>query len=231
MLTLGLVLGSVPGASPIARALLLGWAFSAGVALLGTSGFMVFGSKVLKPRIVPELLLSKVALRGDEQVLDVGCGRGLVLIAAAKRLSTGRAIGVDIWRAEDQTGNRPEATWENAVIEGVGDRLEVKTGDARELPFKDGTFDVVLSSLVLHNIRKEEERRRAIREVVRVLRPGGRLAILDFQKVGEYARVLGESSMDNVAVSSSGFATLPPVRVVTATKPFGPRHEGSDALG
>jgi cyclopropane fatty-acyl-phospholipid synthase-like methyltransferase len=46
-------------------------------------------------------------LRGDETVLDVGYGRGLHLIGAAKRLTTGKAPGVDIWQAEDLSGNLP----------------------------------------------------------------------------------------------------------------------------
>jgi arsenite methyltransferase len=54
-------------------------------------------------------VLTELGLRGDEDLLDLGCGRGAVLLAAAKLLPTGRAVGVDLWRA-DQTGNSPEAT-------------------------------------------------------------------------------------------------------------------------
>jgi SAM-dependent methyltransferase len=86
---------------------------------------------------------------GDETVLDVGCGRGLLLIAAAKRLLEGRAVRMDIWDASDQSGNSTEATLENARIEGVLGRVEVLDGDARRLPFADEIFDAVISSLVL----------------------------------------------------------------------------------
>ena len=65
-------------------------------------------------------VLDGLALRGDEQVLDVGCGHGLMLLGAAKRLKKGKAIGVDIWQKEDQAGNDPEATRENARREGRG---------------------------------------------------------------------------------------------------------------
>src|SRR3984957_14649886 len=54
-------------------------------------------------------LLTRIGLRGDERVLDLGCGRGAVLLTAAKLVPHGSAVGVDIWRA-DQTGNSPEAT-------------------------------------------------------------------------------------------------------------------------
>src|SRR5207248_9652552 len=59
--------------------------------------WMLWDSKIGKVR-ERERLLDNVAWRGDERVLDVGCGRGLMLVGAAKRLTTGRAVGVDIWR-------------------------------------------------------------------------------------------------------------------------------------
>src|SRR5205823_6474956 len=109
-------------------------------------------------------------------VLDIGPGRGLLLISAAKRLTTGKgkAIGVDVWHSEDQSDNRPENTWRNARAEGVASRIELKDGDARKLPFENGSFDVVASSLTLHNIYNPEERATAVREIDRVLKPGGR---------------------------------------------------------
>jgi arsenite methyltransferase len=96
-----------------------------------------------------EEALRLVRWRGDERVLDVGCGRGLILVGAARHLSTGRAVGVDRWIQGAMSGNQPEAALRNATIEGVGDRVEVKDGDARELPFDDDTFDVVVSNFVV----------------------------------------------------------------------------------
>src|SRR5262249_2897690 len=58
-------------------------------------------------------VLDGLGLRGDERVLDLGCGRGAVLLLAARRLTTGRAVGVDLWRKSDQSGNAAEATWRN----------------------------------------------------------------------------------------------------------------------
>ena len=53
-------------------------------------------------------------LRGDEAVLDMGCGRGAVLTAVARKLTTGRVIGIDIWNTMDQSGNAREVTLRNA---------------------------------------------------------------------------------------------------------------------
>ena len=132
-------------------------------------------------------ILDTLALRGDEQVLDLGCGRGAVLNAVAKRLTTGQVTGVDLWRSIDQSGNSPDATLANARAEGVAERIRLETGDLRKLPFPDASFDVVVSSLAIHNIPKDEDRATAIREAMRVLRPGGRLVIADIRATRLYA--------------------------------------------
>src|SRR3984957_5086116 len=119
-------------------------------------------------------LLTRIGLRGDERVLDLGCGRGAVLLTAAKLVPRGSAVGVDIWRA-DQTGNSMQATLANANAEGVADRIELHTRDMTDLQFPEGSFDVVVSSLAIHNLPGNKARLSAIDEAVRVLRPGGRI--------------------------------------------------------
>ena len=189
-----------------------------GLLGLGFAALMVWSSKVGKLR-ERDRILDAIPWRGDETVLDAGCGRGLMLIGAAKRLSTGTAIGVDIWRKGDQSGNSPEVTLENARAEGVEGRVEIRDGDLRDLRFEDGSFDVVLSSLALHNIHDREEREGALRKLTRVLKPGGRLTIVDIWDTGGYARVLRESGMEDVLRSRPRFNIFPPVREVTARKP------------
>src|SRR3954465_3161160 len=87
-------------------------------------------------------LLDQLQLRGDERILDLGCGRGAVLLMAAQHLTTGRAVGVDLWSTFDQSGNSAEATRRNAGAEGVADRVELHTADMTALPFEDNSFDV-----------------------------------------------------------------------------------------
>src|SRR5882672_5754816 len=84
------------------------------------AAWMVWGSRrgKLDER---EKMLDRIPWKGDEQVLDVGCGRGLLLIGAAKRLKSGRATGVDLWQAEDLSGNRPDVPLKNAALEGVAE--------------------------------------------------------------------------------------------------------------
>ena len=81
-------------------------------------------------------LLDQLNLRGDERILDLGCGRGAVLLLAAQRLTTGRAVGVDVWRRGDQSGNAAMATRRNALAEGVADRIELHTADMTGAPLR-----------------------------------------------------------------------------------------------
>jgi ubiquinone/menaquinone biosynthesis C-methylase UbiE len=113
-----------------------------------------------------------------------------------------------MWQAEDLSGNRPEATLENARLEGVAERVEVKDGDARRLPFADGTFDVIVTKEVLHNIYNAAERDTAVREIARVLRPGGRLALTDIRHTGRYAQVLRECGLEDLRRSAESVPAL-----------------------
>jgi arsenite methyltransferase len=63
-------------------------------------------------------MLNMINWRGDEQVLDIGTGKGLLMIGAGKKLTTGKSIGIDIWNEEDLTGNNIENALKNAEIEG-----------------------------------------------------------------------------------------------------------------
>ncbi|MEU7744198.1 class I SAM-dependent methyltransferase [Nonomuraea sp. NPDC049158] len=137
-------------------------------------------------------------IEGDEQVLDLGCGRGMVLLLAAQRLRGGRATGIDLWSGKDQSGNAESVTRANAEAEGVSDRVELVTGDMRELPFEDGRFDVIVSSLAIHNIPTAEGRDQAVKEAHRVLRPGGLMLIADFQHTSSYEDVLRELGVVDV---------------------------------
>jgi arsenite methyltransferase len=144
-------------------------------------------------------ILADLSLRGDEQLLDLGCGRGAVLLMAARLLPKGKAMGVDLWKSSDQSGNARSVTQRNAELEGVAEQIELHTADMQKLPFADDSFDVVLSSLAIHNIQDSAGRKQAINEAVRVLKPGGKLIIADFRETQRYAERLRELGMAQVS--------------------------------
>ena len=191
--------------------------------IVGTVCFSI-GATVLWGSLVGKLRLrnkifENISLRGDEKILGVGCGHGLLLVAAAKRLDKGgKTFGVDIWKSADQAGNSPQATRRNAEIEGVADRLEITTADARRLPFADGTFDIIGSSWVLHNIIRPKERKKALAEIVRVLKPGGTVLIVDVWLGYEYAAFFRRAGLENVTVSRPYFLFFAPTFIVSARK-------------
>lgn len=146
-------------------------------------------------------VLDRAELRGDEEVLDIGCGRGAVTVQLALRVPNGHVTGIDLWRNVDQSGNNTAATESNLRLNGVEDRVSLVTGDMTKLPFSDDTFDIVTASLSIHNVRTATGRAAAISEAARVLKPGGKLLVVDISKVSEYEKTLAELG---ITASDSG---------------------------
>jgi arsenite methyltransferase len=171
-------------------------------------------------------LLDRLALKEDERLLDIGCGRGAVVLIVAKRLPRGEATGIDHWSTSDQSGNAEQVTGRNATLEGVVERVVLRTADMRQLPFDDCVFDVVVSSLAIHNVPSAPERARALAEAARVLKTGGRLLIADIRHTAVYARELEACGLTITAHRSLGarfwyaFRPWAATRLVAATKPL-----------
>lgn len=167
--------------------------FAGGYFLLGALG-MLFYSKVGKLKLA-QRLLDKISWRGDERVLDVGCGRGLLTVAAAHRVPKGCVTAVDVWNRAALSANRSESVLENARIERVEDRVEVKQGDAQDLPFPAGSFAVVISNFVVHEMKDRSAREKMMREIARVLRPVGHVALVDFIFTDDCVKDLSSSGV------------------------------------
>jgi ubiquinone/menaquinone biosynthesis C-methylase UbiE len=168
-------------------------------------------------------MLSLHSWRGDEEVLDVGCGRGLLLAGAAKRLTalkgSGKVTGIDIWSNQDMGANSEAATRHNLELEGVSDRCTLLGVPAQEMTFADGSFDVVVSNLCLHNIYDGKLRRQAVQQIIRVLKPGGVTILSDYKHTAEYAGQLREAGLMVEGRWGNPLYTFPPLRIVIARKP------------
>ena len=106
-----------------------------------------------------------------ERVLDVGCGTGELALGAKRRVGAqGVVHGIDA--GEEMVANARH----KAVREGLDVKFDVAA--AQELPFADGVFDLVLCTMMIHHLPREG-RKQAIGEMRRVLRPEGRLFIMD----------------------------------------------------
>ena len=199
------------------------WPFLAAGLVAGGSGFGLYASRRGKFVVWAELF-RQLNLRGDERILDLGCGRGAVLLLAAQHLTTGRSVGVDLWRKVDRSGNAPQATRRNAIAEGVADRVELLTADMTALPFANDSFDLVVSNVALHNVKGRGGRHKVIEEAIRVLRPGGRLLIADILGTGQYLSHLAKLGMLGLGRRSLGWrlwwsGPWLATQLVAATKP------------
>jgi len=165
-----------------------------------------------------ERLLDQLELRGDEKILDAGCGRGVMAIGAAKRLNTGKVTAIDTWNPADVSGNSAEAARENAKAEGVIDRVRFEPGDPCKLVYPANQFDVVVSMNALHRLADDDQRKQALGEMLRVLKPGGHLLIFDTAESGYYADVLRAAGAQDVELSPWSFPWCLPSRSVRASK-------------
>lgn len=164
-------------------------------------------------------MLAQVSWTGGERVLDVGTGRGLLLIGAARLLTTGRATGIDIWSTKDLSGNAFERTQANTEMEGVGGKVDLRTEDASRMTFPDASFDVVVSNLCIHNIPGQAGRERACREIARVLRPGGIAVISDYRLTRKYAAVFAGAGFSVEWRGPFWRDCFPPLKIFVARKP------------
>ncbi|SDN38924.1 class I SAM-dependent methyltransferase [Geodermatophilus sp. DSM 45219] len=115
-------------------------------------------------------LLDQAALRPGQRVLEIGCGTGNLLLAAKRAQPEAVVVGLDPDLAALARAHR------KARRRGL--TVQLDRGHAEELPYADDGMDVVLSSFMLHHV-PADQRDAAVREVLRVLRPGGALHLVD----------------------------------------------------
>jgi ubiquinone/menaquinone biosynthesis C-methylase UbiE len=174
-------------------------------------------------------VLAAANITAQDHVLDLGCGIGNILIALAEGVDFSHPpVGVDVSPDLIRIGEREIAR------AGLRDRIELQVSPATRLPFEDGSFDVVLTSHVLKHL-DDEALLVSFREVARILRPGGRFLLWEFEKSGrsailfwsarltglpppfqlrtndEFGRALRSTGFERVVRVDTGFFLVPPV--------------------
>jgi ubiquinone/menaquinone biosynthesis C-methylase UbiE len=125
-----------------------------------------------RERALRERIISLASLEPGSSVLDIGCGTGTLAIAAARHVGArGKVYGIDA-----SPPMIARATWK---AKRAGANVVFQSAAAERLPFRDHRFDVVLSTVMLHHLPRTT-REQCLREVARVLKPGGRVLAVDF---------------------------------------------------
>ncbi len=131
------------------------------------SNVMGLGTNGPNSRMVIEL--AKIA--SGEAVLDVACGTGSLTLTAHTRARPGRVHGIDASPEMIEAARRKSAR--------LGGEVVFDVGLIENLAFPDATFDVVITRLAIHHL-PDDLKQKAFREILRVLKPGGRLLVVDF---------------------------------------------------
>lgn len=177
------------------------------------SAIGIWSSRIGK-LIIRDRIMNVVPWKGDERVLDVGCGQGLLLVGAAKRLATGKAYGIDNYHGTFEFRYSREMALRNAEAEDVTHRVEVQIADVLGLPFPDRMFDVVASSLVLHHV---PDFPKALGEMARVVKKDGTIIIVDIAPLtNKFIPILENLGLTIVENSRTVPLFLFPFRMIAA---------------
>jgi SAM-dependent methyltransferase len=190
-----------------------------GFLILVVVSALYWSSRLGKPREMAKIVYD-IPWGGEEVVLDLGCGRGLATVLAARHLAEGYVAGVDTWSKARISGNDPHSVLANADGEGVGSRVSAVKGNSRWLPFADSAFDVVLSGVAIHHLVPRTQREGLFAELSRVLKDGGRVGILDAGNGMEYKALLEGAGLRDVRMQRLRFSGFPPFHVVVGRKPY-----------
>jgi ubiquinone/menaquinone biosynthesis C-methylase UbiE len=154
---------------------------------------------------------------GEGKCLDIGTGSGELIIELAKRHPLSICTGFDYWGKS--WGNSRQICEDNAVIEGVNNRVSFRQGTASQLPFENEQFVVVVSCLTFHEVKDTNDKILLLKEALRVLKKGGKFSFLDLFFDEKYYGEIDflKKSLDNLGLENhsinniSEVINLPPI--------------------
>lgn len=188
-----------------------------GITLVLVGVLMILYAKFGKQKH-RDRILNMIEWKGNENVLDVGTGLGLLMIGAAKKLTSGKSTGIDIFNTYDLSGNSISQTKINAELENVSQKVEILNENILKTSFPDEYFDVVVSNLCLHNLYKSEERQNACAEIYRITKPKGQVIISDYKNTSEYVKAFRKLGMSIQQKKTFYLDTFPPLTVIKTIK-------------
>lgn len=133
---------------------------------------------------VYNLIIQHLGITGKSQILDIGSGNGVLSVKLAQQLPDSEVTGLDYWGANWEYSK--SVCEENARKGGVADRVHFQKGDAAKLDFTNETFDGAISNLTFHEVQSVGDKREVVREALRVIKPGGRFAFVDYFYEAKY---------------------------------------------
>ena len=146
---------------------------------------------------------------GEGECLDIGTGNGVLIIELAKRHPLSICIGFDYWGKNWEYSR--QICEENAMIEGVNNRISFRQGTASKLPFGDEQFDVVISCLTFHEVKDTNEKFLILKEALRVLKKGGKFSFFDlffdkkyYGEINSLSKNLDSLGLEDYSVKSVG---------------------------
>ncbi len=167
--------------------------------------FVTFG----RERVFRQRIADLAQLQPGESVLDVGCGTGTLAMEALQRVGeTGRVSGIDPSPQMIARANRK--------AERVGPAIDFQVGVIEQLSFPDQSFDVVLSTFMMHHL-PDDLKRRGLGEIARALKPGGRLLVLDMKgpvgpwksDIADQPALMKEAGFTQVETGETSFSRFP----------------------
>ena len=163
-------------------------------------------------------ILGLFAFSGNERVLDIGAGSGLLAVGVASKLSSGRVTAIDLWQPQDLTDNTKNALLANARLELVENKIEVLKAAVPGSGLPEATYDLILSNRALSRLNTPELRKEACQEINLLLKDNGVAILSDYRYMAHYMLLFHELGCQVEKIGTYLFSTFPALTVIKVSK-------------